>query len=277
MSVKYIDLRKERHQEQMKSLEIGKQVNNKIAQKMHNYENNIEEDLDLDEKDPRSNYEKSQDINQIRQQIGAKLNKIFKNDPHEVNTFMEFINHNNIGIQDFNSVYPELLKNIDPNTNTASYMIPKMINLMENKTALTNQSSILNNVYNLIKTIYENGTITKTKADDLVDKSEALLKQNSSNDAKMSNLVKKSDNMTRSEISKELEQLFSKSIRPRKQPEPSSNVKGTLKIENWDTATDVSQIKNSFKLDDIKQILKKEGETYTGNKNELATKLFNLI
>lgn len=174
MSVKYIDLRKQRHQQQLKDLQIGKQVNTTISRKMHNYEHNIE---DLEEKDDRSNYERNEDLNYIRQQIGVKLNKLFANDHDEVNSFMEYINHNNISIQDFNAVYPELLKNSDPNTATSSYMIPKFQQLLENdySTGSTNGSgSLMKKIYKLIEKVYESGKLnmSEKEADDLIDRAE---------------------------------------------------------------------------------------------------------
>jgi hypothetical protein len=173
MSVKYIDLRKQRHNAQMKDLQIGKQVNSTISRKMHNFENNID-DLDLEEKDDRSNYERNEDLNQIRQQIGAKLNKLFANDADEVNTFMEFINHNNISIQDFNTVYPELLKNSDPNTNTASYSIPKFNQLLDNDYGNTKQTALMKRMYDLVEKVYKSGKLNMTEkmADDIVDRLE---------------------------------------------------------------------------------------------------------
>jgi len=174
MSVKYIDLRKQRHKEQLKDLQIGKQVNSTISRKLNNFDNGIEEDLE--QKDPRSNYERNEDLNQIRQQIGAKLNKLFNNDHDEVNKFMEFINENQISIQDFNAVYPELLKNSDPNTNTASYSIPKFQQLLNNEyaTGYTNGTSIMKDIYNLVVKVYESGKLNMTEkdADEFIDRAE---------------------------------------------------------------------------------------------------------
>ncbi len=175
MSVpRYRNLRKERHQQQLKDLNIGKQVNSTISRKMHNFDNGIDEDLE--EKDDRSNYERNEDLNYIRQQIGVKLNTLFANDHDEVNTFMEFINENQVSIQDFNAIYPELLKNSDPNTTTSAYMIPKFKQLHENEyaTGSTNQSSLMKDIYNLVKEIYENGKLNMSEkmADDLIDRAE---------------------------------------------------------------------------------------------------------
>ncbi len=173
MSVpRYRNLRKERHQQQLKDLQIGKQVNSTISRKMHNYEHNIEDDLE--EKDERSNYERNEDLNYIRQQIGAKLNKLFSNDHDEVNSFMEYINHNNISIQDFNAVYPELLKNSDPNTNTASYSIPKFQQLLLKDYGNTKETTIMKDIYNLVLKVYESGKLNMTEkdADELIDKAE---------------------------------------------------------------------------------------------------------
>lgn len=173
MSVKYIDLRKQRHQQQLKDLQIGKQVNTTISRKMHNYEHNIETE-DLEEKDDRSNYERNEDLNYIRQQIGEKLNKLFANDADEVNTFMEFINQSQISIQEFNAVYPELLKNSDPNTNTAFYSILKFQQLLDNDYGNTKQTSLMKDIYNLIEKVYESGKLnmTEKQADELIDRAE---------------------------------------------------------------------------------------------------------
>jgi hypothetical protein len=188
MSVpQYIDLRKQRHQQQMKSLQIGKQVNSTISRKLHNFDNGIEEDLD-ESRDDRSNYERNEDLNTIRQQIGAKLNTLFANDHDEVNTFMEYINQSQISIQDFNAVYPNLLKDSDPNTNTASYSIPKFQQLLDNDNATgsTNQSSLMKDVYDLVKTVYESGKLNMTEeiADDVVDRLEASIQSTPSSSEK---------------------------------------------------------------------------------------------
>lgn len=170
----YKDLRKERHQKQIVSLKKASVNNAKISKSMHNYENGIE--LDLEGKDDRSNYEKLEDKNNIRQTIGQKVYKLFNNDPDEAETFIDYIMDNKISITEFNKVYPILLKDSDPMTNTVSYMIPTFARLIDNdfSTGSVNTSSIIRDIYNMIERIYDRGGISETKADDLVDKSEAI-------------------------------------------------------------------------------------------------------
>ena len=176
MSVpRYRNLRKERHQEHTKNLELGKEVSRKIATKMHNYENNIEDDLE--EKDDRSNYERSQDLNYIRQQIGKKVFKLFANDADEANTFMEYINENKISISSFNPIYDELISTTDALTNTASEIIVKFDTLLDNSatTGSISNSSLIKKIYDIILSVYNKGEITEKFGDDLIDRMEATL------------------------------------------------------------------------------------------------------
>lgn len=176
MSVpRYRNLRKERHQEHTKNLQVGKEVSRKIATKMHNYENNIEEDLE--QKDDRSNYERSEDLNYIRQQIGKKVFKLFANDADEANTFMEYINENKISISSFNPIYDELISSTDPLTNTGSEIIVKFDTLLDNSatTGTISNSSLIKKIYDIILSVYNKGEITEKFADDLVDRMEATL------------------------------------------------------------------------------------------------------
>jgi hypothetical protein len=176
MSVpRYRNLRKERHQEHTKNLQLGKQISSKIATKMHNYENNIEEDLE--KKDARSNYERSEDLNYIRQQIGKKVFKLFANDADEANKFMEYINENKISISSFNPIYDELIKNTDPLTNTASEIIVKFDTLLDNSatTGTISNSSLIKKIYDIILSVYNKGEISEKFGDDLIDRMEATL------------------------------------------------------------------------------------------------------
>lgn len=183
MSVpRYRNLRKERHQEHTKNLQVGKQVNSKIATKMHNYENNIEDDLE--EKDDRSNYERSEDLNYIRQQIGKKVFKLFANDADEANTFMEYINENKISISSFNPIYDELIKTTDPLTNTASEIIVKFDTLLDNSatTGTISNSSLIKKIYDIILSVYNKGEISEKFGDDLIDRMEFSMTEVSDDD-----------------------------------------------------------------------------------------------
>lgn len=142
---------------------------------MHNYENNIEEDLE--QKDDRSNYERSEDLNYIRQQIGKKVFKLFANDADEANTFMEYINENKISISSFNPIYDELISSTDPLTNTGSEIIVKFDTLLDNSatTGTISNSSLIKKIYDIILSVYNKGEITEKFADDLVDRMEATL------------------------------------------------------------------------------------------------------
>ena len=278
MSVpQYIDLRKQRHQQQMKSLQIGKQVNSTISRKLHNFDNGIEEDLD-ESRDDRSNYERNEDLNTIRQQIGAKLNTLFANDHDEVNTFMEYINQSQISIQDFNAVYPNLLKDSDPNTNTASYSIPKFQQLLDNDNATgsTNQSSLMKDIYNLIKNIYDNGGINEKKADDLVDRAEASIQSNASN-IWLNELKQKMNQSNKTEENKliELDNMMS----PLKQKLNEEINLQKVSMDEWNTATSKAVLNQSFTKDKIKKLLDDNGiKTYKSNspKQELLNLLWDL-
>lgn len=274
MSVKYIDLRKQRHEQQLKDLQIGKQVNSTIARKMHNYEHNIE---DLDEpRDARSNYERNEDLNYIRQQIGAKLNTLFANDHDEVNIFMEFINENQISIQEFNAVYPELLKNSDPNTNTASYSIPKFQQLLDNDYGNTKETSLMNDIYNLIKTIYENGGINQKKADDLVDRVEASIQSNASN-VWLNELKEKMNQSDKNDVDKLIE--IDKLMNPVKRKLNDEIKLQKVSMDKWTTAKSKEVLNKSFTRDKMKEILNDNGiDTYKPNtsKGDLIDLLWDL-
>lgn len=278
MSVpQYIDLRKQRHQQQMKSLQIGKQVNSTISRKLHNFDNGIEEDLD-ESRDDRSNYERNEDLNTIRQQIGAKLNTLFANDHDEVNTFMEYINQSQISIQDFNAVYPNLLKDSDPNTNTASYSIPKFQQLLDNDNATgsTNQSSLMKDIYNLIKNIYDNGGINEKKADDLVDRAEASIQSNASN-IWLNELKQKMNQSNKTDENKliELDNMTS----PLKQKLNEEINLQKVSMDEWTTATSKEVLKKSFTKAKMKKILDDNGiKTYKSisTKGDLLELLWGL-
>ena len=298
MSVKYIDLRKQRHKEQIKELEKRKKVNAKIAQKMHNYEHNIETE-DLEEKDDRSNYERNEDLNYIRQQIGAKLNKLFANDVDEVNTFMEFINQSQISIQDFNAVFPELLKNSDPNTNTALYSIPKFQQLLDNDYGNTKQTSLMKDIYNLILKVYESGTtnMTEKEADELIDRAEFynqsptseisekatdIMDSNESKEEKVIELDKLYETpMRQKTLDEDWTQVESKSSRRKKKKEQKQQEDD----EKFSPKKAVrSEMYPPFKSIDLANINKKElqkiaedyGLTKTGNKNAIIERLMTL-
>lgn len=283
MSVpRYIDLRKQRHQQQMKSLEVGKNVNAKIAQKMHNFDNGIEDDLE--ETDDRSNYERNEDLNEIRQQIGAKLNKLFANDSDEVNTFMEYINQSQISIQDFNAVYPNLLKDSDPNTNTASYSIPKFQQLLDNvyATGSTNQSSLMKDVYDLVKTVYESGKLNMTEknADDVVDRLEASIQSipsSSEKHEKAKDIM--SSNKSEEDILVDLANLYKIPLRKtnkkeeqRQQEDEVFNPKKPDKIRPPFSSKKVKELKKA----ELQKLAQEYGLETDGFKKDLVSRLMEL-
>lgn len=280
MSVKYIDLRKQRHQEIIKDLNIGKQLNNTISRKMHNYEHNIE---DLEEKDDRSNYERNEDLNFIRQQIGAKLNKLFANDHDEVNAFMEFINENQISIQEFNTVYPELLKNSDPNTATASYMIPKFQQLLDNyySTGSTNGSgSLMKKIYNLIEKVYESGGINQKEADDMVDRMEASVQLNPS-DMWIKEIQRKMNQSDKTDEEKiiEIDKMTHPVVSPIKKKLNDEIQLQRVSFENWDMAKSKEILSKSFTRPQLQEILRMNNNTNfksTESKAKLVDKVWDL-
>lgn len=280
MSVKYIDLRKQRHQEIIKDLNIGKQLNNTISRKMHNYEHNIE---DLEEKDDRSNYERNEDLNFIRQQIGAKLNKLFANDHDEVNAFMEFINENQISIQDFNTVYPELMKNSDPNTATASYMIPKFQQLLDNyySTGSTNGSgSLMKKIYNLIEKVYESGGINQKEADDMVDRMEASVQLNPS-DMWIKEIQRKMNQSDKTDEEKiiEIDKMTHPVVSPIKKKLNDEIQLQRVSFENWDMAKSKEILSKSFTRPQLQEILRMNNNTNfksTESKAKLVDKVWDL-
>jgi len=278
MSVpRYRNLRKERHEQQLKDLQVGKQVNSTISRKLHNFHNDIE---DLEEKDDRSNYERNEDLNQIRQQIGAKLNKLFNNDHDEVNTFMEFINENQISIQDFNAVYPELLQNSDPNTNTASYSIPKFQQLLNNDYGNTKETTLMKDIYNLVKTIYENGGITQQKADDLVDRVEASVQLNPS-DMWIKELQRKMNQSDKTDEEKiiEVDKMTRPIVSPVKKKLNDEIIQPNVSFDEWRLAKSKQVLRKSFKIPQLKEILDENGiKTFKQNtpKNELIDLVWDL-
>lgn len=278
MSVpRYRNLRKERHEQQLKDLQVGKQVNSTISRKLHNFHNDIEEDLE--EKDDRSNYERNEDLNQIRQQIGAKLNKLFNNDHDEVNTFMEFINENQISIQDFNAVYPELLQNSDPNTNTASYSIPKFQQLLNNDYGNTKEITLMKDIYQLIERIYKNGGISEKKADEMVDMAEASVQLNEKNE--MLKELQKIMKQKKKDEDKliEVDKMIRPNVSPQKKKLNDEILLQRVSFDEWHLAKSKEVLKKSFKIPQLKEILDENGiKTFKQNtpKNELIDLVWDL-
>jgi hypothetical protein len=148
---------------------------------------------------------------------------------------MDFINQNNISIQDFNTIYPELLKNSDPTTNTALQLIPKFNQLLENDyaTGSANNSSLLKNIYTLIKGVVDDGGISESKGSDLVDFMEAKFMKFKTTDETMMSQVQKILKKKKSDIKKVSE--FEKFNRnPEKQPieENKGMIIANLKSQN---------------------------------------------
>jgi hypothetical protein len=229
-------------------LNLQKSVINtaKLSSKMKNYENNIEsEDLDEEATDDRSNYERNQDLNLISNQIRKQVYKLFANDNAESDTFMDFINQNNISVQDFNTIYPELLKNSDPYTNTANQLIPKFKQLLENDYA-TGSDATLQKIYTLIKGVVDDGNMEEEKAGDLVDFMEAKAK---GKDKNFMSQVKNTLQKNIDDIKKVTE--FNKLFRtPEKQKEVITNNKG----DDYDTVEGKSEIAK-YTAKELKQIL----------------------
>jgi hypothetical protein len=292
----YKDLRKERHKMQMLSLQKASQNNAKISKKMHNFDNGIEYEYDLDEKDERTNYERNADVNQIRQQIGAKLNVLFDNDADEVYTFMEYINENNISISQFNTAYPELLKNSNPSTNTVTYLLPKFKQLIENNyyTGNTSNSSIIKDIYDLVQRVFESGetNLNESDADDFVDRLEAsailddsVLSDDDSvisSNSKSSFIQETQKIMTKniSEVEKmlEMDKMMIKKRRE-KQAKLSNSIEKHSKVtvQNFDTADSKKHLKDSLKVDQLKTILLKNEIPTSGlKKDELVDIVWGL-
>ena len=276
MSVpRYRNLRKERHQQQLKDLNIGKQVNAKIAKKIYNYEHNIEDDLE--QKDDRSNYERNEDLNYIRQQIGAKLNKLFANDHDEVNTFMEFINQNQISIQEFNAVYPQLMKDSDPNTNTASYSIPKFQQLLDNDYGNTNESSIMKKIYNLIEKVYESGRLnmTEKEADELIDRAEFYSQSPTSEISEKAKYIMSSDESKEDKVI-ELDKLYETPLRQKtlNEDDEKFSPKKAVKIEMYPPFS--SKKLNKSKKEELQQLAQQYGLKSDGYKKDIVARLMDL-
>ena len=264
---------------------------------MHNYEHNIDEDLE--EKDDRSNYERNEDLNYIRQQIGAKLNKLFANDADEVNTFMEFINQSQISIQEFNAVYPELLKNSDPNTNTAFYSIPKFQQLLDNDYGNTKQTSLMKDIYNLIEKVYESGKLnmTEKEADELIDRAEFYNQSPTSEISEKAKDIISSDEskedmvvdlvnlfetpMRQKTLDEDWTQVESKSSRRKKKKEQKQqeddekfSPKKAVNIEMYPPFS--SKKLNNSRKDKLQQLAQQYGLPSDGYKKDLVSRLMEL-
>jgi hypothetical protein len=270
----YKNIQKARNDAHKLNLQLANKNTAKLSTKMHNFINNIEsEDLDEEATDNRSNNERNKDLNLISNQIRKQVYKLFANDPAESDTFMDFINQNNISIQDFNTIYPELLKNSDPNTNTALQLIPKFNQLLENDYA-TGSDVTLQNIYTLIKGVVDNGGISESNGSDLVDYMEAK-----GGDKTFMSQVKKTLQKNIDDIKKVTE--FNKLNRnPEKEPikdnkgDDYDTVDGKFEIAKF-TAKELKQIlsdyNNEHKIDpEFKKI------NLGGNKAKLVEKVWGL-
>jgi hypothetical protein len=271
----YKNIQKARNDAHKLNLQLANKNTAKLSTKMHNFVNNIESDLDEEATDNRSNYERNQDLNLISNQIRKQVYKLFANDPAESDTFMDFINQNNISVQDFNTIYPELLKNSDPNTNTALQLIPKFKQLLENDYA-TGSDATLQKIYTLIKGVVDDGGISESKGSDLVD-----FMESKGGDKKIMSQVKKTLQKNIDDIKKVTE--FNKLNRtPEKEKEVITNNKG----DDYDTVEGKKEI-SKYTAKELKQILidynneHKIDPSYkkislSGDKQKLVEKVWNL-
>ena len=171
MPKRYENLLQKRHQERVNDLNIASQVEAKLSKKMDDYDRGYE--IDPEEIDTRTNFERTQDSNYIMSILRNKLNKLFANDPEEIQDFIDNMNTNGISIQDFNSVYPKLMES-EPNLNTADDVYLRMTRLLDDSNMTLDLKRIINNLIQIVQNTYDKGQISKSKGNELVDKLEAL-------------------------------------------------------------------------------------------------------
>jgi len=172
MPKRYENLLQKRHQERVNDLNIASQVEAKLSKKMDDYDRGYE--IDTEEIDTRTNFERTQDANYIMSILRNKLNKLFANDPEEIQDFIDAMNTNRISIQDFNSVYPKLMESGEPNLNTADDVYLRMTRLLDGSNISLDLKRIISSLIRIVQNTYDKGEINKEKGDDLTDKLEAL-------------------------------------------------------------------------------------------------------
>ena len=141
------------------------------------------EDLE-DAVETRSNAELLQDQQFLNSKIQPLLNKLFQNDGIEMNTYEQFLFGNNISFQEFQQIYPDLLK-MGSHLLANDVIIRSRIlvdNLRNTGNSSTFNSSVditpiidaIEEAKDMIENQFQSKNMSKRKGDDMTDRLNAL-------------------------------------------------------------------------------------------------------
>jgi hypothetical protein len=157
----------------------------------------------------RSNAELLQDQQFLNSKIQPLLNKLFQNDGIEMNTYEQFLFGNNISFQEFQQIYPDLLK-MGSHLIANDVIIRSQI-LVDNLRNTGNSSSVditpiidaIEDAKNLLQNEYQQNNIPPKKANDMTDRLDAFQQ-----------IIKNSENMPtgESQLSNKKKQKFTDDI-----------------------------------------------------------------